>query len=673
MAASGAEARFSIPVAVDGTDDAKALANALEDLRTRIASSTEKIRELSSANGRLKGTSLEVKKAKEELTAKLRAERDAVSAAQLKLTKLGGSYGELQAKAKAAADKQKELTERLKKTHLEEAKQKTSSLGAAMRLAGGPALELKERLAALSEIAGPSGASTALNVATLATVGLVAAVAALAAGVAVGAVALAKFIVSSGNAARSAQLQREAWAGSAQNATNLGTQIDALAKKVPTSKAALNDLSVSLMKNGLQGQTLVDTFNAVGQAASALGDDAANKLRDFVERGRLSQRVQINPLEMQGTGVQFDDIAKALAKNMKVGIGQARQALFEGRVKLGDGAKAMRDAIEAKFGGLNLRKMLSLEVIVEKAHEALQSLTKGVNIEPLVKSLGDFFSLFDESEFTGTAIRELVSLFGNGLVGQVEKGTPLAKTFFKTLVLGALTFTVNMLRLRKELKETFGSNEALKGIDLLKSGFKVLSFWAKTGELLLYGMAAGLGLLGAIAIGAGVALDTYVLTPIGNVSKFIEGIDWPATGRAIIDGIIDGLKGTGAGKLIESVKDLADSVSKTFTGKLKIRSPSRVFAGYGRNISEGAAEGIEDGTPEVARALDEMAPMPPRVAGASSGARSAGPPEVHVHIDARGATKEAVDVLTDEGFLEKLQKHLADALASMSAPPVEVG
>ncbi len=667
--ATGAEARFSIPIEVDGADEAQEAANALEELRTKIQGSTERLRELSSANSRLKGTTVEVTRAKAELAAKIRAERDAVSSAQLKLVQMGTSYEQLASKTKNAAAKQKELADKLKATQLDEAKRKSSSLGAAMRLAGGPAQSLRDRLGALNDIAGPSGMSTAMNVAALGVMGLVAAAAALVAAAGAAAVSLGRWILASGNAARTSGLLREAWAGSASNAAAMGTQIDALADKVPTAKDQLNQLSIVLMKNGLQGQTLVDTFNAVGQAASALGDEAAGKLQELVTRGRLTQRFAVNPLELQGSGLAFDDIAKSLAKNMGVGVDKARAALFEGRVKLSDGAKALRDAVENRFAGLNLRKMFDLNVIADKAREKLAKLASGVNLDPLIRGIGTLADLFDEDKFTGVAIKELVTLFGTALVKAIEFGAPIAKQFFKGLVISTLQVTIGLLKLRNWLRDTFGA-KTKQDLDLVNLGLKV-------GKFAVYGIAANVALAasGVALLGAalyGVAAPFIQLYKIATASvDIIRTLDWKGVGIAIVEGIVSGLTG-GTGMLVSSVKGLADKIKGTFTSKLEIHSPSKVGERLGAAFPDGVVAGVNDRAPAVAKALDDMA-TPPKAVGAGGGrAGGGGPVTVNLTINAQGASKEAVAEITDDAFLQKLVKHLSDALATMGAAPAEV-
>lgn len=88
------------------------------------------------------------------------------------------------------------------------------------------------------------------------------------------------------------------------------------------------------------------------------------------------------------------------------------------------------------------------------------------------------------------------------------------------------------------------------------------------------------------------------------------GLELPASfteaGENIIDGLIDGVTSK-----ITAVKDtifnIGSSVGDWFKDKLGIHSPSRVFMGFGENISEGAAIGIENQTGSVSKAMQGLA------------------------------------------------------------------
>jgi hypothetical protein len=646
MATGNETAKFSVVLDDQVSGSADDAAESVEALRARLAAGESAVKEMAAAYRKLRGSSDEVKAAKAQLNAKLNAERDAISRAQLALLKSSDA-------AKVAAEKDKLLSAQKDKLAA-----RAKAMGAALGAAGGPVASLKGKLDALKEIAGQGGG---MGIATLAAAGLAVALAAVVAAAGAGFLALSKFIATSANAARSANLLREAASGSAANATALGTQVDALARKLPTGKAALNDLAVSLARGGVQGQALVDTMNAVGQASAAMGDDAGSKLRELVDRGRLSQSFAVNPLELQGTGLQFEDIAKALASQMKVGVDKAKAALAEGRVKLGDGAAALRTAVERKFGDLNLRKMLDLNVISEKLKERFASLTSGVNIEPLLRGFQKLTELFDESTVTGDALKQLVTFIGTGLGVAVEGNVPLVRKLFQGMVIGALQTGIAFLKLRNWFRETFDA-KALGGLVTAQTALQVMKGAAVAvgAVLLAVGAAAAVSVAAFVYVGkvVGDAVDAFV-----GLYDRVKAIEWMSLGSAIVDGIVGGLK-NGTSKLVAGTKELAEKIKGGFKDALGIHSPSRVFAGYGENTVEGYTEGVDRKAPEAAQALDSMA-APPRAGGA--GGRGPVSISMPVTITVQGGPDVAKQ-LTDPSFLQQLTKALEDVRLAAGVP-----
>ncbi|WP_231367000.1 phage tail tape measure protein [Escherichia coli] len=88
------------------------------------------------------------------------------------------------------------------------------------------------------------------------------------------------------------------------------------------------------------------------------------------------------------------------------------------------------------------------------------------------------------------------------------------------------------------------------------------------------------------------------------------GVDLPAKftdfGGHLVDGLINGIKNKW-GSLKSSVTGMGDSISSWFSEKLGIHSPSRVFMGFGDNIAQGAAIGLQRSTPLAALAGQRMA------------------------------------------------------------------
>lgn len=656
MASSDKSATFSINLEDNVSGKADDAASALTALRDRVTKGDEALKDMNASLRRLKGSSDEVKAAKEELKGKIAAEQSAITQANLALLKAGTSYDTLAKAAKKTGGEIKPATD------------KTTSLGSAIKAAGGPIESMKGKFEALKGLAGESGG--AMRFAAIAAGVLAGAILAVVAAATAGAIALGKWVLGAANAARTSNLFREAATGSAANAAAMGTQIDALADKIPTLKGPLNELANSLALNGVQGQTLVDTFNAVAQASAALGDSAGNKLREFVERGRLSQRMFISPQELQGTGLAFDDVAKQIAVSMGVGIDKARAALFEGRVKLGDGAKALRAAVESRFGDINIRRMSDLNVVADKFKEKVAGLAKDVNLEPLNQALSRMMKLFDESTFSGVALKKLITLFGDGLGKTIKFVSPFAEQFFKGLIIGALDLTIGILQLRNRLRETFAGSSFFQNLDLmslsLTAGKTALSLIAAA--FVALGAAVTLAVAPLIAAGAAYV---WLQEQSEAFGKLLKATDWGQLGTDIVDGLVGGLK-TGGGRIVEAVRGLGTSAKAAFKVALGIASPSKEFAKLGQFTAEGFAVGVDAGAPKAARSLESMAAAPDGASAGAAGGKAGGgvaiSVPVNIIVQGGGNGQQIGQQIVDSGFLAQLTKAIEDAVKTAGIP-----
>lgn len=87
------------------------------------------------------------------------------------------------------------------------------------------------------------------------------------------------------------------------------------------------------------------------------------------------------------------------------------------------------------------------------------------------------------------------------------------------------------------------------------------------------------------------------------------GIDVPSKfsdfGKNMIDGLVNGIKNAWEGAK-QIVSDLGDGIKGWFAEKLGIHSPSRVFKGYGVNVVEGLAIGMNKSIPMAENASDNL-------------------------------------------------------------------
>jgi hypothetical protein len=690
------QATFGIKIEADSVS-AKSAAGDLEGLRAGIEKSNELIKQLSATNRQLRGSSQEVKDARQQLKAAIDAERASVSKATLELGKHGKLYGQL-------ADQQKK------------AKESTDSIKKAISTAGGPVRDLSDRFASLKELFG--GVSSGMALAGVAAVAFAAVLVAFTAAVVASVVALGKFVVESANALRAMSLTREAATGSAADAARFGNQIDLLATKLATPKEKLNELAVSIRKSvdgtRIGGQGIVDTFTAVASASEAMGDDVGRSIEGLITRGKQFGRMRLAPLELQGTGLKFDDIAGALAKNMKIGVDQARQALYSGLVPIDAGAKAVKDAVEKRFGEVNAKKLLDINVIAQKFHENLVGLTKGVNLEPFLKAIKSIADVFSETSSTGQTLKVFITAFGNTLGAVFQGIAPFAVQLIKEMINTALKLGIALVTVASAVVDFASPFLKLIGVREIMTGLKIA--FVALGAAAVVFAAMTIPIWGPIVAGVGLAAVIF-----GELVAIVEGladIDWGFLGgqivkgltgiwnsaksfvasfvdlgAQIVNGIVTGIENTWT-SLTGKVSDLANGIKKSFASALGIHSPSTVFRAYGEQTTAGYAEGVQGTAPVAARALDDMvaptgqvgvkavddrvtptgqvtakttASPSPQVLGASSGAGMR--PQVTVNLNISGTNaKETADALKSASVVDTFTDAIEKVMRGASVP-----
>lgn len=169
---------------------------------------------------------------------------------------------------------------------------------------------------------------------------------------------------------------------------------------------------------------------------------------------------------------------------------------------------------------------------------------------------------------------------------------------------------------------------------------------AGTGKLLINWSPAGL-LYKAFAAALkyfGVALP----------SKFTD------FGGHLVDGLINGIKNKW-GSLKSSVTGMGDSISGWFSEKLGIHSPSRVFMGFGDNIAQGAAIGLQRSTPIAALAGQRMASeLLPRMPVSIQG------PEIR---DNTSGVRFSMPLPDINGFMSSAKNAIGSVINSLSSMP----
>lgn len=415
---------------------------------------------------------------------------DQIKALKSQLSAAKKVMSEHSAAASLLRDRMKELREKTREASAaaKEQTEKAKAVGAAMKAAGGPVQEVRDKLDTLKEIMGGGNAAAALFVGgfALLTAAVVAGTVAI-----VGAIAsFGRWAIGTADAARSLGLLQEAAAGSAANSEAMTSQIDAMARKVPTARAELQKLYEETFTlanySRLGGQAIQDTYEAIARSSAAMGDVVGKKIGDLITRSKDLGVVRISALDVQNTGIDYEkDLVAPLAKAMtKLGpvtakaMADARAQLQIGGLKLDAGAKLVVDAVNARFGGINARQVLGLENQWKHFHDTLVSFTRGINLEPLLATVKHFFDMFNAENDVGAAVKQIVEVIGNGLVGAVNKGGPAAEDFFKGLVLDAQELVIAALQGKASIADMFkvDAGDLIRDlravVELLKSAAK---------------------------------------------------------------------------------------------------------------------------------------------------------------------------------------------------------
>lgn len=420
------QAVFNINLEGNAKEVSGALASEVDKLRQKITGASDRISGMSKLLKNLKGDSDSVTSAKESLKAKISAERDAIAGASAELVKHGASL------------------------------RKTADTSGVF---GRATAFLKNTLANVE--ARFPGLTSGIKLFAGAVTGAVGVVLALGAALAASFVGLAKWIITAGDARRNTQLMLEAFAGSAKNGEALGTQVDALARKVPIARDKLAEMAVQLMRTRLGGQEIVDTLNVIGEASAAMGDQVGTALGDIIKRGQITRRFRIDPRELFGTGVRFEDVAAQLAKQLRISVADAKQALFTGAVEIGQGAKALRAVVEKRFGEVNGKKLLSLDAIGQRLHDTLANLTSKIDFNRILTPISKLVDLFDVSTVSGKVLQDIITNLGKVLGDTFTEGAPKMKTFFLLAEIAALKVLIGVFRLKKGIEAATGSGNLL--------------------------------------------------------------------------------------------------------------------------------------------------------------------------------------------------------------------
>lgn len=156
-------------------------------------------------------------------------------------------------------------------------------------------------------------------------------------------------------------------------------------------------------------------------------------------------------------------------------------------------------------------------------------------------------------------------------------------------------------------------------------------------------------------------LSSIVNQITGQISGMISSLastisggakDMYNAGVSMLQGLADGITKK-ANEILQKVKQLAADIASAFAGVMQIKSPSRIFIGFGENIIAGLVNGIRATAGLADKAMTDTAQgvqavmSPFSAAGASGGSVSYGGP-ISISINGAGDPRAVVNELMRE-------------------------
>ncbi len=397
------------------------------------------------------------------------------------------------------------------------------------------------------------------------------------------------------------------------------------------------------------------TLAAVSASAMAKGGGEAfeQMYKKIATAQQTGQALKI-PLKGLGSlasmGLKVDDVAKrmglsaaALSKQLENGSVDAK--------KFGD---ALTNALVEKGADPVADAALDLGNMWARAKESVGKFFEDIKIEPFLKEVKALFGILDQATPSGQALKAGIGAFFQKVFDLMAKGVPYVKRFFLDLIIYGLQAYIALKQVAAQIKAFAESEEGVAIIAELKAGLMalgiVMGVLMAIGWALIATVVITIAMIAALAVAISVAVNEMI-----NVMA-----DWALNGPKyamdFINGLVQGITDGGA-KVVAAVKNLADKAGSSFKAALGINSPSTVMAGFGANMGEGVALGLDGSVGAVENASTGMAtsaveavaaaPMP----GAPPGASGGGGVNVTVEAGAiviQGGSSASVSELTEQ-------------------------
>ena len=403
--------------------------------------------------------------------------------------------------------------------------------------------------------------------------------------------------------------------------------------------------------------------------AAAMNKDAQGAISSFIEKVKKMPDDKQYPLLAKIFGKQYADDVLMLAQNTgeynrQLGLLQetdehgklkyigSMQREFENRSNTAENKLTkLKNSISELATKIGASFLPVISSFVENITPVIYSITKWVETNPQIMDwvltigggvaavVGGLLTLHSAFSFVAAGLLPFIKagkflgvFLGKFLFSAISKLSLGLGYLIGYVIKGAMMFGKAILIMSRAL--------LTNPIGLIITGIAVAAYliyenWAKVGPWFteLWGKVSGVfsnawnGITNFCST-AWTNISNFFTTGIGNITSTILswsplalfqqvfssvlswfGIDVPAKfmdfGRNMIDGLVNGIKNAWE-EAKKIVSDLGDGIKGWFAEKLGIHSPSRVFKGYGVNVVEGLAIGMDNAQPIATEASKNL-------------------------------------------------------------------
>lgn len=415
-------------------------------------------------------------------------------------------------------------------------------------------------------------------------------------------------------------------------------EVDELAKNVHMPADKAHELASSLMLQGLESQEAVQSTIAAVSDLQRVGLAAgADKLQAIIGRSLAEGHFSVKAKQLKGTGVSIDDLYSELAHNLHTSVTNVKEEMKEGKIGVEEGTLALTNAIDkGKVGTIAAAKYTFGDVMTD-AKNAIRGVFQETDTKPLIDA---FKSMADNLKPGTEGAKELKETM-DGLITVAGSLIDLAGTLGSALETAFLGIKHAAEGLRDAAQDAFDWITKTAGATLQSPKDKAWSDQAEKDVEARQNKEmrerSGTAWIDDAKKGGGLDID-----------KFIKEEEAKATaaGVDIGQGLADGLRQK-ADEIHKAGKELGIAAHEGAKEGADAHSPSRKMFGLGEDMGEGLMLGWESQLDDLHDSLS-MTIMPPALDVAPSnpgGGRHIDASGMHVEINGVSGAEDILSLL----------------------------